>query len=173
MKCCTKCGVRKPETEFPVRRDRKCGRAPGCKQCKAAAEALRRTTPRYEVLNTSTHRKEKRCERNRLRRLENPSYRIRQNLAARVREALKDLWKGGNTVQLLGCSTEQLKSHLESKFSPGMSWENYGRFGWHIDHVVPCSRFDFTEVMEQKKCFNYKNLQPLWWRENLMKGAKI
>ena len=55
-----------------------------------------------------------------------------------------------------------------------MSWDNHG-FGddkWHIDHIIPCSNFDLTKKEEQKKCFNYKNLQPLWQKDNLSKGNK-
>ena len=51
-----------------------------------------------------------------------------------------------------------------------MTWKNYGE--WHIDHIKPCSKFNLTDEEEQKKCFNYKNLQPLWASENTSKGAK-
>ena len=70
-------------------------------------------------------------------------------------------------------SREELISYFESKFQKGMTWKNYGRYGWHIDHIKPCSSFDLTNSEELKKCFNYKNLQPLWWQENLSKGARI
>ena len=54
-----------------------------------------------------------------------------------------------------------------------MTWENHGRYGWHIDHIMPCSSFDLTDPEQQKKCFHYTNLQPLWAHENMSKGAKI
>jgi hypothetical protein len=54
-----------------------------------------------------------------------------------------------------------------------MSWENHGKFGWHIDHIKPISSFDLTNENEQLECFNYKNMQPLWWNENLSKGNKL
>lgn len=75
-----------------------------------------------------------------------------------------------STVELLGCDTNKLKQHLESQFKLGMSWDNYGL--WHIDHKSPCAKFDLSKEEEQRKCFNFKNLQPLWAEENLSKGSK-
>lgn len=76
------------------------------------------------------------------------------------------------THKLLGCTVWELRSHLESLFSLGMSWSNYGIKGWHIDHIIPCISFDLTKEEEQKKCFHYTNLQPLWAIDNMKKGAK-
>ena len=63
-------------------------------------------------------------------------------------------------------------SLMESKFTEGMSWENQGKNGWHIDHKKPCSKFDLSKPEEQKKCFHFTNLQPLWWEDNLKKSDK-
>jgi len=76
-------------------------------------------------------------------------------------------------IDLLGCTIGELKIHLESQFTDGMNWDNYGKYGWHIDHIKPCASFDLTDPEEQKKCFHYSNLQPLWWIDNLKKGSKI
>lgn len=54
-----------------------------------------------------------------------------------------------------------------------MSWENYGVGGWHIDHIIPCASFELTDGDEQRKCFHYSNLQPLWWFHNLEKSDKL
>ena len=70
-------------------------------------------------------------------------------------------------MELIGCTREKLIEHLENQFLPGMSWENYGK--WHVDHIKPCSMFDFTDLEEQKRCFHYSNLQPLWAKDNLSK----
>ena len=51
-----------------------------------------------------------------------------------------------------------------------MTWQNHGKFGWHIDHINPCSRFNLSDIEQQKQCFHYSNLQPLWWWENLKKS---
>lgn len=77
-----------------------------------------------------------------------------------------------STAQLLGCTFDQLKSHLESKFDKRMTWDNYGYYGWHIDHIRPCESFDLSKCEQQEKCFHYTNLQPLWWIENLKKNDK-
>ncbi len=74
---------------------------------------------------------------------------------------------------LLGCTVEELKTHIENQFEDGMTWENWTRDGWHLDHIVPCSSFDLTKKKEQKKCFHYTNLQPLWAEDNLSKGSKL
>jgi hypothetical protein len=74
---------------------------------------------------------------------------------------------------LLGCSIEFLKAHLESKFQPGMSWDNWSHKGWHVDHIVPISAFDLTDEAQLKQACHYTNLQPLWAKDNLKKHAKI
>jgi hypothetical protein len=105
------------------------------------------------------------------RRLENLNVRIVENLRTRINRAV--IRKTKHTTELLGCTIEQLRFHLESKFKPGMSWDNYGVYGWHIDHVVPCIAFDLTDIEQEKRCFHYSNLQPLWAEENLSKHAKV
>lgn len=99
-----------------------------------------------------------------------PIYRLRRTLRARVREALKGACKAGKTMELTGCSPEALRAHLESLWKPGMTWENHGLHGWHIDHIIPCAAFDLADPQEQRKCFHYSNLQPLWGLENLSKS---
>jgi len=104
----------------------------------------------------------------------NPHIKIRDNLSLRMRLALKEqnLTKGNTTAELIGCSIKLLKQYLERKFKPGMTWKNHGRFGWHIDHIRPCSKFDLSNHLQQKICFNYKNLQPMWAEENIRKSNK-
>ena len=75
--------------------------------------------------------------------------------------------------KLLGCTVSFFMKHIESQWKEGMTWDNYGYRGWHIDHIIPCSAFDLTKEEEQKKCFHYTNQQPLWAEENMKKGAKI
>lgn len=104
----------------------------------------------------------------------NTEYRILKNLRSRIRFALLkyDTCKSDTTKSLLGCDILTFRSYIESKFQSGMSWENYGRFGWHIDHIKACKHFNLSKPQEQRICFNYKNLQPLWWEDNLKKGTK-
>jgi len=81
--------------------------------------------------------------------------------------------KSKHTIELLGCDIDYFKIHLENKFVDGMTWKNYGPRGWHVDHIIPCTYFNLNNIDEQKKCFHYTNLQPLWWRDNIIKGNKI
>ena len=91
-------------------------------------------------------------------------------MRTRIDQAIKNNSKSMSTVKLLGCTIKFLKQHLQSQFTKGMSWDNYGK--WHIDHKHPCVGFDLSKPEEQIKCFNYKNLQPLWAFDNIAKGAK-
>ena len=79
--------------------------------------------------------------------------------------------KTKGTMKLVGCTPGQLKQHIEKQFKPGMSWEQ--RHLFHIDHIIPCASFDLTKLSQQKKCFHYTNLQPLWAIDNIKKGAKL
>lgn len=97
----------------------------------------------------------------------NPVYKIKKNLRRRVHHALNGLNKSDNTFKLIGCSPEQFKTYIESLFESGMSWDNYGLDGWHIDHIIPCYKFDLTKEEEQRKCFHYSNQRPLWAKDNL------
>lgn len=100
-----------------------------------------------------------------------PNFRIMQSLRTRVQSVLKGLSKSQRTIELLGCDVVFLRMHLEAQFQQGMNWGNYGQ--WHIDHIVPCASFDLQDKAQQNTCFNYTNLQPLWAKDNLQKGANI
>jgi len=94
---------------------------------------------------------------------------------SRVRRALKckNIPKTSSTLTLLGCTAVQLKDHLAKKFTAGMTWENHGQFGWHVDHIKPLASFDFRVEAQIMAAFHYTNLQPLWWYENLKKSDKV
>jgi hypothetical protein len=93
----------------------------------------------------------------------NPNFRLRIILGNRLNECLKKSKtnKNSNIISLLGCTLEECKLHLEKQFLPEMNWENHGKI-WEVDHKIPCSLFDLTKKEEQKKCFHYTNLQPLF-----------
>lgn len=110
---------------------------------------------------------------NNMRRRTNIEYRILCNLRRRLHNAITKGFKSAKTLELLGCSIEYLKQYLEKQFKKGMNWDNYKMDGWHIDHIIPCNSFDLTNPEEQVKCFNYKNLQPLWAKENRIKHTNI
>ena len=96
-----------------------------------------------------------------------------RNLAKAIRRRLymayKSKSKTGKTLEYLGCSWAELKLHLETQFQPGMTWENHGVNGWHIDHIIPLCAVDLENEEEVKKVCHYKNLRPLWARENIAK----
>lgn len=97
---------------------------------------------------------------------------IKHRLRSRLWQSLNGGYKSGSAVRDLGCSIEELKSHLESKFHEGMSWDNYGKDGWHIDHIKPLASYDLSDPEEFKRACHYSNLQPLWAEDNLRKGSK-
>ena len=80
--------------------------------------------------------------------------------------------KAQSTADLIGCTVQELRQHLEAQFADDMSWENYGRTGWHIDHIRPCASFDLSDPDQQRQCFHYTNLQPLWASDNMRKGDR-
>ena len=84
---------------------------------------------------------------------------------------INNITKKNKTFDIVGCTPEFLKEHLEKQFKNEMTWENYGFYGWHIDHIIPLSSAKNEE--ELYKLCHYTNLQPLWAKENLSKGTKI
>lgn len=125
------------------------------KEAHAARKRLRRTT-----IN--------RTKRNRLQR--DAGARLRNATSARMWSALKGK-SDGALFGRLGYTLDDLKEHLERQFQPGMSWENYG--AWHVDHVRPCCSFDQLDPKQFAECWSLGNLQPLWARENLVKGGSV
>ena len=103
---------------------------------------------------------------------DDPLYRLERNLRKRLAMAIKKNSKAGSAVKDLGCSVAEFKKYLESKFEPGMTWGNYGKYGWHIDHIKPLSKFNLTDPKEIKQACHYLNMQPMWWQDNLSKGDK-
>ena len=100
--------------------------------------------------------------------------RLKDNLRRRLSKTLKGIPREKKAYELLGCSWRHFKRHIESLFEEGMSWDNYGGAnGWAIDHIYPCMNFDFTKRGQQKKCFHYKNLRPLWEDTNRKRRRKF
>lgn len=110
-------------------------------------------------------------ERLRKRYHTDPQFRISQTYRNRLRSTITRGYKKSKSLDLLGCSISELKLHLENLFLPTMTWENYGTL-WHIDHIVPCAIFDLTNESDQKKCFHYTNLQPLFAITTIIDGVE-
>jgi hypothetical protein len=234
-KCCTKCGVTKPVSEFYKEPNGKYGVRADCKECnKAKTLGWSRENPDYyknyraenhekELARLAAYRAdnpEKTRESSRKWRAKNPDAwkkrywkdhektlakaavrrdknreryrRYAREYIGRYRETPKGklessirsgVWKGiihgskagRKTFELLGYTVERLKGHLEMQFQPGMSWENCGRNGWHIDHKIPLSvhNYNTPDDPDFKRAWALKNLQPMWEPENISKGAKL
>lgn len=107
------------------------------------------------------------------RRKNEPLFKLAFNVRKRLNKFLKNksIIKTNKTFDLVGITPKELKEHLEKQFTQDMSWDNYGFYGWHIDHIIPLSSAK-TEEEIYKLC-HYSNLQPLWAEDNLKKSDKI
>lgn len=132
------------------------------------SESYRKSLHKY---NISEHGRAKRRNYRNEKYKTDINYKIESSLRNRVRSAVTKGYKSSHSIDLLGCSLDELKVHLEQQFEPGMTWENYGE--WHIDHIIPCARFDLRNPIHQKICFNYRNLQPLWAKDNSFKHDNL
>lgn len=94
---------------------------------------------------------------------------IRKNMRSNLHMSLKKNKNIGNTEYYLGCTITELKEYLESKFQPGMTWDNKGYHGWHLDHIKPLFLFNVYDDEELKKAGHYTNLQPVWYKDHRQK----
>lgn len=133
-------------------------------------EKSRNYLKEWRQKNLETRRKQQR-EYNRHKRLTDPLFLAKGRLRGRLRKMmrLKKFSKRSKTSDIIGCSWEQLISHIEGLFADNMTWDN--RHLWHIDHIVPLSSAKTIEELE--KLCHYSNLQPLWASDNMSKGAKL
>ncbi len=106
---------------------------------------------------------------------DNIQFRLKHRLRSRIRGALRSngARKAVKTMDLIGCSALELQQWIQGLFTAGMSWEGLMAGLIHIDHIKPCSSFDLTDPEQQKACFHYTNLQPLWRLDNLRKNDKL
>ena len=113
----------------------------------------------------------RRNECRRIRHQNNPAARISNIIAPSICHAIKNQKAGRKWETLVGYTVNELMAHLESKFKPGMSWDNQGSY-WHIDHIRPQSWFDQLDPEQFKACWALENLQPLEAIENIRKGNR-
>lgn len=193
---CRNCGLDKPIDDFHRDRSRPLGRAYECKACKCAAVAAYRAT--YDREKAAEYNRAYRLEnkeriaarakermtqpeaRARRRkymrewaksRRQDPRHHLDGTFSALIRQALYKGKRGYSWESVVGYTLDDLMQHLESLFRPGMTWDNYGRGGWHIDHIVPRSHFFYTTHDDDdfSRCWSLSNLQPLWEAENCSK----
>ncbi len=118
--------------------------------------------PEYKKRNNALRKERRKTE---------PEYRLTCNLRRRLHSALKGNTKSASTMVLLGCTIEHLRDHLTKHFQTGMTWDNQGT--WHVDHMLACASFDLSDPEQQRRCFHWTNLQPLWGLVNSSKGAGV
>lgn len=139
------------------------GRFVYCEDCRVLQKANRLPSLRSSM-----------SEWRRKRYREDPKFALNEFMRNGILKALGN-GKGGNSwVEFVDYTVDDLKDHLERQFLPGMTWENRGLNGWHIDHIVPISSFSFDgpEHPDFKACWSMTNLRPLWEADNLKKGAE-
>jgi len=114
----------------------------------------------------------KSAERNKLRMLNDSNFKLSHNIRVLIRKSLQNQFttKSKKTIEILGCSFDEFKIHLESRFDDKMNWENQGTY-WHMDHIIPISSAETEEDIYRLN--HYKNFQPLYWLDNLKKSNKI
>ena len=100
-------------------------------------------------------------------------YKLKLSMRGRLNSFLKtkQIKKYNKTFNIIGCTPEYLKEHIEKQFIDNMCWNNHGLYGWHIDHIIPLSSAKTEE--EMFNLCHYTNLQPLWAEDNLRKNNKI
>jgi hypothetical protein len=107
------------------------------------------------------------------KRKNNPNFKIRNYLGIRIKKVLNGISKSDSTAKLLGCSIEFFIKYIELQFRSDMNWSNYGT-RWDLDHNIPCIYFNLSDPEQQRICFNFRNLQPLYCFENRhVKNDKI
>lgn len=165
IKICTVCNQEKTLDMFHIAKCKGTIRSQ-CKSCSSIARKQYYQEHKKETIIQNTQYQINKCKID-------PPFKLERNLRSRLYSALKskNAKKSTKTLDLIGCSTSFLMGYLEAKFTEGMTWEKYGEF--HIDHIKPCSKFNLLDEEEQKKCFHYTNLQPLWAKDNLIKGGKF
>lgn len=109
------------------------------------------------------------------KRRKDPKFRLENAFRIAVSGCIRRGTKKSSTFDILGYSPDDLRSHLEAKFTDGMTWDNYGRDGWHVDHVLPLASFSFEtpDCADFKKAFALSNLQPLWQSDNCSKRDRL
>jgi hypothetical protein len=201
-KICTKCGAEKFLSEFPKNKSKGGGFNTWCKKCmndykKIHSEEFKKYNKEYRLKN-STKIKEYQCKYDKVYRQKNaekikikrrkykseweknkkridPNYKLNSSMARSIRMSLKGKKNGQHWENIVGYSLDNLKKHLERQFKDGMTWDNYGRGGWHIDHKIPISIFNIDGIKSKgfKKCWALENLQPMWEKENIIKRDKL
>jgi hypothetical protein len=179
---CGTCRLLKPLAMFAKDATTPSGRRSRCKSCDSTAAQIYYDRHREKRIAAAAAwnkaNPERRQDIEKRKRRRDVSYRLACYLRSRISGALRRQLRGesvtgkrlASAVRDLGCTITELMRHLESKFQPGMSWQNMGE--WHVDHIRPLASFDLTDILHCKAACHFTNLQPLWGPDNLAKGSK-
>lgn len=176
-KLCKTCNLEQNLSNFNKDSTRKDGHSYICKNCAAKCRKTWRSKNKdKENLRKKNYyyaNKEK-CldsqnKRRKIRRKTDINFRLRENLRSRISHLIKK----GSAIRDLGCSIEEFKVYIESKFQQDMNWNNYGLNGWEIDHIIPLAKFNLNNKKDLKKATHYTNLRPLWKLDNIKKSDKV
>jgi hypothetical protein len=185
MFVCSKCRKSLPEENL----ERKVGNYHICLDCRREDSRYRYQCNREKILeqaNEYYRNNTERCKHNvkiyqkkngkKRRRKFSTNRKIKDWIMAKIRGAIfrKDRkYIPSKKIKYLGCSVPEYLEYLRCKFQEGMTWENRGRGGWHIDHIIPLKYFDLTKEEDKSRFFHYTNTQPLWWWQNSHKRDKL
>lgn len=193
MKHCPKCLILKDKSAFYINSKKADGLDYICKTCQSVRAKIRRSENTESIANVKkqwySKNKDKALsyakqyyEQNKQQIItkivdyrrkkikSDPVFKLHKTLRHRLGKLIKQQ-SSSIAINFLGCSVVEFKAYLESKFQPGMTWENHGK--WHIDHIKPLSSFDLNSAEELSSACHYSNLQPLWAKDNLSKGDKL
>ena len=171
MKNCSICKKEKDYSEFYKNKSKKDGYSFDCKLCRKEYHKNNKNVKTKYLEKNKIRIKEWRKNNTKVNKEKNPLYKLQYNLRSLISKSItrQGYRKKSKSQEILGCDYIKLKKHLESKFTEGMNWDNYGK--WHIDHIYPTS---LAKTEEEIIKLNYwTNLQPLWASDNIRKGNKI
>jgi hypothetical protein len=137
-------------------------------------EKYKKNRERYERIDKVKAQKIARKNRRKKYKTDK-NFKMKSLIRSRIYNVLKrqGTTKHAPTLELLGCTIEELRAHIEAQFEPWMTWDNWAHATWHIDHIKPCASFDLTDPEQQRECFHYTNLRPLEATENMRKHARL
>lgn len=190
MKKCKTCSIEKPLDQFGSEKKNRDGKMGSCKVCSNQKRRVYQREYKKEVFypknKSNILENQKQYQKNNLRervvytcsyikkrKKQDPLYRFRLSVSRNIRDSFKRIDKGfcktNKSEKILGCNIENFRLHIQSLFTYGMSFDNYG--DWELDHVIPISSAKTLDDIE--KLCHYTNYQPLWAEDNLKKSNKI
>ena len=181
MKTCTKCQQTKPSSAYGKSRSKKDGLQAHCKDCNREYRANNRDKMTEYNKEWRANNRNEILEYRKEQYKNNPQQRLGIKMSNETRSTLLGVHPNMTPVSeqygidKVGLTTVQYREYIESLWTEGMSWDNYG-FGegkWCIDHIVPKSQFDLTDPELYRKCSYYTNTQPMWFVDNLAKGDRL